>query len=334
MAATNEPQPNHPLVAHLDPTFTGSGGHAPALAGWLEYLAHPEENTGPRVIEFKDGTAFESNHKPSPDTGHVLERPVLRDLTIERFFAHANVLSGQQVGTLTEYGELSDAQQLGTTFDLIEELRFKYRDTKTAPEHSADVWTELTTRLDAVIARENWDGGARDHARDRYIQLKQWYENHRLPALAEMNQFLVRYATIIMKARADVNELMGKAVSTLEKVTATDDIDGLSFAISLLAKALDLAINLPEEAKDVAIAVKDLVTTAFNAIPKSKKNTEFGFDTGDAKLGFYRFFESFIRAGDDVCWEAAGGVARLITDSKHGLLFVRRGWVPAPQWSQ
>ena len=46
MAATPEPQPDHPLVKNLDKVFTGKGGNAPALVGWLSYLAHPEEHGG------------------------------------------------------------------------------------------------------------------------------------------------------------------------------------------------------------------------------------------------------------------------------------------------
>jgi hypothetical protein len=51
MAATPDPQPDHPLVRGLDKVFTGKGGNAPALVGWLSYLTHPEEHDGPRLME-------------------------------------------------------------------------------------------------------------------------------------------------------------------------------------------------------------------------------------------------------------------------------------------
>jgi hypothetical protein len=333
MAESNAPQPGHPLMTHLDQVFTGDGGNGPALVGWLEYLAHPEQNTGPRVLEMPDGTAFESSGKPHPNTtDHVGERSVLRDLAIDRFFAHADVLSGQQIGTLDADGEVSNAQTLGATFDLIEEVRLKREADLTVDEITADVWTEFTNHVSFAISRENWDGGAADNARGRYVQLRKWYENHRNPALAKMNTFLVQYAAILMKARTDVNELMGKAVAVLQKAVASDPIDGLAFAVSVLEKALDLTINFPKTALDAALKVTSEVKNALGALPKAKENTGFGIDTSDIQLGYYRFFESFIEAGDKVCWEAAGAVSRLITDRENGLLFVRRNWEPASSW--
>lgn len=333
MASSNEPQPDHALVTNLDPAFAGPGGNAPALAGWLEYLAHPEENTGPRVLEFSDGSGIESNGKPDPDVaGHLLERTVLRDLTVDRFFAHADVLSGQRVGTLSPDGEISNTVELGRTYDLIEETFRKKATDSTRPEHSVDMWMRLTSNVDAVVSRENWDSGAADRARDRFIQLKQWYENHRNPGLNSMNEYLVKYAAIILKARQDVNELMGKLVATLDSVTARSAQEGLSFAVSTLDRILNFALNPPDTAKDAVLFVSDAISSAMEPATKSTEDSGFGFDTTDIHLGYYRMFESFIRAGDLVCWEAADAVAKLITDAEHGMLFVRRNWMSAPAW--
>jgi hypothetical protein len=330
MAASNAPQPEHPLVAHLDPAFR----NAPALAGWLEYLAHPDQNAGPRVLEFADGSAIESSGKPDPDTsGHVGERSVLRDLTLDRFFAHADVLSGQQVGSPNEHGEISNAQALGTTFDLIEEVRLRRGPNSARSHNSDDVWTELTVNVGAVISQENWNGGARNNARDRYVQLVQWYENHRNPALAEMNQLLVRFAAILVKARADINDLMGKLVETLNRVASTHtQLDGLQFFLSAFETVLDAVVNLPKTTAETLLKVTSAVNKVAGEIGKKEDATDFGIDTSDVHLGYYRLFDSFIEAGDAVCRDAARAVSLLITDDEHGVSHVRDRWVPAPVW--
>lgn len=333
VASSNEPQPDHPLVAGLDQAFTGSGGNAPALAGWLEYLTHPDENDGPRVLEFMDGSGIESSGKPQSNvTGHVLERSILRDLTMNRFFAHADVLSGQRVGAVTEDGEISNAQALGDTFDLIQEAYLKKALESTRPYHSVNVWENIDVEVGGVMSRENWDGGAADSARARYSQLKQWYEHHRNPGLLAMNDFLVRYAAILLKARADINELMGKLVATLNRATADRTQEGLAFAVSALDKILNVTLKFPETVADATLLVTNVLKEAMGSATKSAQDSGFGLDPSDLQLGYYRMFESFIRAGDKVCWEAADTVAKLITDRETGLLFVRRHWVDAPRW--
>lgn len=335
MAESNAPQPKHPLVTSLDPAFTGHGGNAAGLAGWLEYLAHPDMNTGPRVLEFQDGSAIESSHKPHPNTtGHVKERSVLRDLTLNRFFAHADVLSGQQVGTLTEDGDLPGTSVLGATFQLIEEVRFQkpHRDTGPRP-NSADVWKNVSQRLSWVVDEDNWDDEAGTLARDKYIQLSQWYDNHRTDAMFQMKVFLAKYAAIILKARADINELMGTLIKVLEDWTATNSLDGIKFLLSALREVVGIVLEPPKTVAKVALTIYDQVQ---KLAPGAKKSDDsgFGVDSSDIHLAYYRMLESYIAAGDKVCWEAAGAVARLITDAEHGLLFVRNNWVAVPEWSQ
>ncbi|TWE22515.1 hypothetical protein [Prauserella muralis] len=330
MAAAPGPNPDHPLVVGLDPMFTGPGGHAPALAGWIEYLAHPEENQGPRVTEFRNGAAWETTRKlPWDEYEIVNERSVLRDLGIDRFFAHADVLSGQKIGSLNEHGEVSNTQVLGATFDLLEEVRLGREIDLTVPDQTADVWTSLTENLGFAL-NEKWAEGK---PRARFVQLKQWYENHRDPALAEMNKFLVAYAGILMKARSDINELMGKLVDALNKSVASNPIEGIAFFLSALEEVLNLTLNFPKTLKDATLTVVSGVKKAFDLATKSETDTGFGLDLNDIHLGYYRCFESFIRAGDAVCWAATEAVTRLITDAEKGLLFVRRNWVPAPTWS-
>jgi hypothetical protein len=330
MTVTPDPAPEHPQVVHLDPVFTGPNGKAAALAGWIEYLAHPEDNEGPRVTEFRDGNKWETTRKLPWDEYEIAgERSVLRDLTVNRFFAHADVLSGQKIGSLNEHGEVSNTEVLGSTFDLLEEIRLRRSIELTVPDQTADVWTSLTGNLDFAL-NEAWASGK---PRERYIQMKQWYENHRDPAISAMNKFLVAYAAILMKARNDINELMGKLVDALTKSVARDPLEEIAFFLSVLDKVLDLTINFPKTLKDAAVKVVSEVKSAVDSVSENKKDTGFGIDTSDIQLGYYRCFESFIKAGDLVCWEAAGAVARLITDAEKGLLFVRRNWVPAPNWS-
>ncbi|WP_199431459.1 hypothetical protein [Qaidamihabitans albus] len=189
------------------------------------------------MTEFRNGAAWETTRKLPWDE---------YELVNER-----SVLSGQKIGSLNEQGEVSNTQVLGATFDLLEEVRLGRDIDLTVPDQTADVWTSLTENLGFAL-NEQWAEG---QPRARFVQLKQWFENHRDPALSEMNKFLVAYAGILMKARSDINELMGKLVDALNRSVASNPIEGIAFFLSALEEVLNLTLNFPKTLKDATLTV-------------------------------------------------------------------------------
>ncbi|HEY0695243.1 MAG TPA: hypothetical protein VGD71_40175 [Kribbella sp.] len=329
MAPTPDPQPDHPFVGPLDPIFKEN---AAALAGWMTYLNHPEEHTGPRLLEYSNGTVAEEIDDTLERTGDVTEvRSLLRDLEPFRFFAHADVLSGQRVGELSPDGQFVRGDVIADTFQLIEEVRNKKPASMTSPrEHSADVYSDLKHYVDPLFADPNWTGTTRDGAFCRFGQVKKWYENHRDPALTAMSMFLVKYSAIILKARADINELMGKLVAFFKEWTKPMSIaDIAEFALSVLRAVLELKPKLI----DGLFMAYDVTKDAADLAKKSDKPTGFGYDSSDHSNGIYHMLDSYITAGDDVMREAATAVHNLVTDPDHGVLAVRNNWMGVPDWT-
>lgn len=195
MASTPNPQPDHPLLRGLDKVFTGPGGNAPALVGWLSYLAHPEEHEGPRLIGMQEGSGEvtrEFRAKPEqvivPKEGdYYAERgSILRDLEGRSFFAHADVLSGHRLGEQNSVGE-PEGDIVGDVYRLIEEVRFKRPNSGQRDANSCDVWDTIAASCDSLFNSPNgWSGDAAKAAQQRYNDLVLWYDNYRDGALAKM----------------------------------------------------------------------------------------------------------------------------------------------------
>lgn len=330
MAPTPEPQPDHPFVGPLDDIFKKN---AAALAGWLTYLNHPEEHTGPRLVEYGDGTVLEAQDDRIAGTGNVVgTRSLLRDMEPFWFFAHADVLSGQRVGELDSDGNLARGDVIADTFQLIEEVRNKKPKSMTSPRaDSADVWSDIHTYVDPTFASERWSGLTADKAQCRYAQMVKWYENHRNPALQAMSMFLVKYSAIVLKARQDINEIMGKLVKFFEEWTKNDMsvVDIADFMLTFLKGILGLTPKLVNE----MFLVYDVTKQAAELAKKSDHPTELGYD-GDASNGVYRLLDSYIRVGNDVLKEASGAIHELVTDPDHGVMAVRNNWVGVPDWTK
>lgn len=202
MAPTSDPQPGHPQIHTLDKAFT----NASALAGWLEYLAHPEEHRGPRLVtDFDLGSQSEpfevreASYSRQVDAGSVL-----RDLTIPEFFAAADILSGQ------------DIVSMGEAVDSVEELRHRHDGTRGPHGDTADVYERLDTNLG--IALPNWTTPAGEQVASVYDDMHIWY-TRRTEDLFVVSKRLVEFAATIATARKNLNELMGKLVDALRQHT-------------------------------------------------------------------------------------------------------------------
>lgn len=348
MAATPEPQPDHPLVKGLDKVFTGPGGNAPALVGWLSYLAHPEEHSGPRLMEpgtVVDGPAVEARSMTDPElvgpdtVPYVTKGTILRDLDGRAFFAHADVLSGQRVGELNDVGEPTGAGVLSDTYFRIEEVRYKKQMASGMPTDSADVFEYMKLQSgDSLFTPEVWGGAASTAAKCRYDQMVLWYQNHRNPALGEMVGYLVRYAAIILKARMDINTLMGKLVKSIGEWVDSEP-SGVEFLLSNLRLIVDFAMITDPVSGGLKLydIMKEVVDKAKNVDPSS-----FSY-TANRADGLYQMLVSYLRAGNEVLERTADAVDALVdggADTKHrgGIKGVRGGtgmknWVEVPDWN-
>lgn len=349
MAATPDPQPDHPLLRGLDKVFTGSGGNAPALVGWLSYLTHPDQHDGPRLMEpatVIEGTAIEARSMLDPRVhgpdgiAFVDKGSILRDLEGRFFFAHADVLSGQRVGELNDVGEPTGAGVLSDTYFRLEEVRHKKQTASGMPTDSADAWEYMKLQSgDNLFSPDVWGGDASIAAKCRYDQMVLWYQNHRNEGLHEMVGYLVRYAAIILKARMDINDLMGKLVKSLKEWADSGEPTGVEFLLSTLRNIVDFSLIKDPVSGGLKLfdVLKEAVGKASNVDPSL-----FGYEDSRTD-GCYQMLNSFIKAGNQVMNRVADAIDDLVDggeDAKNlgGIKAVRgetgtKNWVAVPDWS-
>jgi hypothetical protein len=348
MAATPDPQPGHPLVQGLDKVFTGKGGNAPALVGWLSYLTHPDDHDGPRLMEpatVMDGPAVEARSTTDPEligpdtVPYVTAGSIMRDLEGRSFFAHADVLTGQRVGELNDVGVPTGAGFLSDTYFRIEEVRYKKQTAAGMSQDSADVWEYMKLQSgDSLFTPEVWGGTASGAAKCRYDHMVLWYQNHRNPALSEMVGYLVRYAGLILKARMDINALMGKLVKSLQEWVDSEP-SGVEFLLSNLRQVVDFAMIADPVSGGLKLydIMKEVVDKAKNTDP-----SDFSY-TANREDGCYQMLASYIKAGNQVLERTADAIDELVDggkDVKHqgGIKAVRgatntKNWVDVPDWN-
>jgi hypothetical protein len=345
MAPTPDPQPDHFLLRGLDKVFTGPGGNAPALAGWLSYLSHPEEHDGPRRMEqlnygmsvpngeneFKSKPGTDDHQ--APGVSYAEKGSILRDLDGEHFFAHAQVLSGQRLGERNSVGE-QEGDLVGSMYQMIEAVRYKEpRAAAGGRKDTVAVWHDIREKCNRLFPADpqqapGWEGGAAAAARPKYDELTQWYENYRNSALAEMMGHLGRFAGVIYAAREDLNELMGKLVQALEK-WATEQPMNVSFLLSAFGDIFGFAMNPGFEAG--ATTFNNMVSKVIDGVTQGVPSV-FAYEENPAD-GCYRMLDSFLRAGDQVLRRAVWAVDDLVGHPENGVESVRGGnWAPVPSW--
>ncbi|MET0133718.1 MAG: hypothetical protein ABW215_09000, partial [Kibdelosporangium sp.] len=262
------------------------------------------------------------------------QEAIRRDLGVDRFFAHADVLSGQRVGEADIKGRLRDVDQLGATFQLVEEVRFKKANSlRSDRDNSADVWTGITARIGPAVNAASWDSPSAELARAKYTEMLAWHDNHRNEGLLAMNWHLAKFSALVIRARMDVDELMGLLVKALDDWHSRSvNADALKFFVTLFRKFAELALAPTVQAKDAIWAAYDVFTEAMGLAPKDTNPSGFGYDPSDHATGIHRMLELFIRTADKILEEAASVVHVLITDPDHGIQAVRNQWKNVPKW--
>ncbi|HEY0691761.1 MAG TPA: hypothetical protein VGD71_22300 [Kribbella sp.] len=344
MAPTPEPQPDHFLLRGLDEVFTGGGGNAPALAGWLSYLTHPDQHEGPRRMSLWQGIAEipdsvkEFKRKPGAleqqGGAHFEEQgSILRDLEGSRFFAHAQVLSGQRLGNRNAVGE-PEGDLVGDMYRMIETVRYRApRTGEGGLQDSVAVWHGIREKGNRLFPADpnavpGWEGDAAAAARPRYDELTLWYERYRDNALAEMMGHLGRFAAVVYTARSELNELMGKLVKALEEWATAEPVN-VGFLLGVFGDILGFSLN-PGIAAGVT-TFYSLVSKVVEGVTKDEPS-EFGYEE-NPEDGCYKLLGSFLTAGDQVLRRAVWAVDDLVTHDEHGVDSVRGGnWAPVPSW--
>ncbi|MGC7101822.1 hypothetical protein ACPZ19_44725 [Amycolatopsis lurida] len=253
-----EDDPSGP-VENLDPIFRD--GYAPALHGMLKALSVVTDEApvwGPVWVQAED-LIFEPTEMPStendpwmnpadPRAGavHVNLYPILqgsahgdgsRDLSVDEFFSHAEILTGQDIGRVAgKPGQRAEALRFegqgegegGTGGGWIREAvsairRSGFSDAESLQYNKLD-------RLQPGSAwwMEHWTGppgSVPADARARCSIIDNWQLERRRPALGVLSDYLVRFGTIIHGARFNLNSLMGACVEQLEKVDATSEVN-------------------------------------------------------------------------------------------------------------
>ncbi|WP_020667433.1 hypothetical protein [Amycolatopsis nigrescens] len=310
MAPTPDPQPGHADIQQLDPAFT----HAPELAGWLEYLAHPEDHYGPRRVRETDiGTGYTGDPKEvkskiggrTTDVGSVMQ-----DLTVRGFFAAADVLSGQ------------DLDSIGNAVALIEELRHRKDGTVGPLQDTADVYERMDTALGLVLP--NWTDDAGVLVGEVYADMHVWY-TRRTEDLFVMSKRLIEFGAAIATARKNLNNLMSKLVDSLHAHTEDDVWDDVLFF--LLEHVVGFALGKLDPSGATGLGYSVLYD---KAIKRAESDTVRGGLTGDQ---YYTILGSYLVAARSVCESAAVVVDKAVTGSSlevRALKGLRTGMPTAP----
>ena len=206
-------------------------------------------------------------------------------------------------------------------------------------QDSADVWEYMKLQSgESLFAPEVWGGTASGAAKCRYDQMVLWYQNHRNPALSEMVGYLVRYTALILKARMDINALMGKLVKSLQEWVASEP-SGVEFLLSNLRQVVDFAMITDPVSGGLKLydIMKQIVDKAKNTDPSS-----FSY-TANREDGCYQMLASYIKAGNQVMERTADAIDELVDggeDVKHqgGIKAVRgatktKNWMDVPDWN-
>ncbi|WP_236791570.1 hypothetical protein [Amycolatopsis sp. GM8] len=304
MSATTDPQPGHPAIQHLDKAFT----NAPKLAGYLEYLAHPEQNYGPRLLDSVGSESSIGEPQP-PNQNPPYVGSVLRELTIPEFFAAADVLSGQ------------DVDALGGPVGVIEEMRHRKDGPQGPLQDTADVWIRLDGAIDALD--KSWTSDSGKGVVTILGDMRVWY-GHRTEKLFVMSKRLVEFGVAIRVARRNLNDLMGKLVDGLEAHTRDSGFDAGVF--SIIGKVVGFGVGKMEPTGVASLVFGTFYDQAMKAAQADTKSA------GLEGAKFYDILRSYLDGARQVCEDMADTVHSLLTNADLGdnSITQLRGTIPPP----
>lgn len=339
MGFTWEYSENHEHVSHLDGAFRQ--GNAPKLAGMLLSLAN-FNSSGPwtprylnihkiEILAGNDGEyrsrSYElvKSHEMACDEYSILQgsarsdpRP---DLSVEQFFYHADILSGQDIGKVNKH--------LNLTRDNLEVLPGGWAedavgliDAARAGESDA-LWTRVRSRFDRNNGKlwDHWNDAAGKQARAKFEKVDFWFRGgtegqFRQAALRELSGLVIEFAATIHGARLSLDNLMGRTVQQVEAWNneSTAAGDGVAWAVLSGIKRVAAGNGL-----DKAFAFVDTVNGIFDTIQKDVASTSC-----------YDILSSYLVHAEEIVEDAAVKVEAL-TDR---LNRVREGreYETIPQW--
>jgi hypothetical protein len=339
MGFTWEYGENHDYVSHLDGAFRQ--GNAPKLAGMMLNLANFSSSGTwtPRYLNIhkieilagNDGEyrsrSYElvKSHEMACDEYSILQgsarsdpRP---DLTVEQFFYHADILSGQDIGKVKEHLNLTRGNLKVLPGGFAEDA-VGLIDAARAGESDA-LWARMRSRFD----RDNgelwghWNDAAGKQARAKFEEVDLWFRGgtegqFRQAALRELSGLLIEFAATIHGARLSLDNLMGRTVQQVEAWNNEAAAAGESVAWAVLSGIKNVAAGNP---LDKAFAFVDTVNDVVNTIKKDL-----------AAPSCYDILASYLVHAEEIVEEAAVKVEALTARLNR----VRDGreYVKIPQW--
>jgi hypothetical protein len=321
-------EPNPDYVAHLDDIFVQ--GNAPHLAGMLLSLAEPSTTTGiatpcyldiPAMAPFtpNDGefTSYEvtGSEQLGTDAYSILRGSVRKtprpDLTVEEFFYHADILSGQDVGRVRPH--------LGTKLDRLDLIDCGFVERAataldaTRAGDATSIWDDVSRVFLEETAGEGsiwhaWTGAAATDAKERFTRLKKWFCQEasdgvfRQAALRQLVAILVRYAATIHGARMNLDNLMGELV---DEVTAWNEKTDLGAAPGKWVALTSIADLVSKTPIGVAVNVLQKVAESADELTAEKQLTE---------SYVYDKLAAFLDAAKGIVVTTCGQVDALVTE--------------------
>lgn len=209
----------------------------------------------------------------------------MKDLTIWQFFAHADVLSGQDVNAMER------------ACQVIETVRHRSTGRDSGYEHTAVVYRNLVTEFEQAFA--SWTDAPGRLAQDRFKELQAWHELFD-DEFFKLSVNLVKFGAVIETARKNVNELMGNIVDALQAWSAESDF-GDGGLLAFIGKILEFAVSKLDPSGAAALVFSEILGEIVGEA-EATPDKDTGRVHGDSCYGI---LGSFLVAAQDVCESAA-----------------------------
>ncbi|GAA3799912.1 hypothetical protein [Amycolatopsis tucumanensis] len=329
-------------VADLDPVFRD--GYAPALHGMLKALsvvdpqgppwgpvwAHTEDlldqSTELRSTDNNLGPSFNYRVAPGVTLYPIMQGSVhgdgSRDLSVEEFFSHAEILSGQDVGKVKGNAGRDPAALALQDGGWIERAGSALENTRASGRSLSEYGRLETLQVGNGWWAAHWSGppGSVPHeAQARCSTINEWYDHFRASALTVLAESLTRFGAIVHGARFNLNSLMGACVEQLEKFDAQGEVSpGLSTGWKTYRGIVDLATAGPM----APFTITDKMIEVLQA------NGTENLDGG----GFYGTLYSFLQKADALMHRTVDEVDTLIREM-NAKFVIADADLHAPSWT-
>ncbi|GAB3745508.1 hypothetical protein GCM10027598_82250 [Amycolatopsis oliviviridis] len=313
-------------ISHLDAVFLE--GNAPRLSGMLRSLAefkYTGDAWPPKYIDMgkveiagmNDGE-LRSGVTPGDATFYD-EYSILQgsargdgkpDLSIEQFFYHADILSGQDVGDVPEHANLIRESLKVVSGGWIERALDRVEAARMGQSHP--LWVQLVENFtkDGGYLWQYWKGEAATAAMENFAELHLWYGDrdpggpYRGQGLGILAQCLLGFAAVIHGARLDIDNLMGACVRNVHAWDdETESLSSIGWSLLSGITGVITGVGL-EKAIEAISAINEIAEDI-----KHQKSLQAG--------GCYDILEQYLREADDVLDKAVAGVEALTEKMRH-----------------